>query len=478
MAQRPPRQDTVKAWQPQPGPQWQALQCPAFEILYGGAAGGGKTDTLLAAALSHVSKPHYKAVIFRRTYPELEEVAERAKHLIPQVWPDAKESSSRHEWRFASGAKLLLRHLEDYNAALKHRSAEYSFVGFDELTTFEERQYRYLFTRCRSSKGLPLQILSATNPGGLGHEWVKERWAPWLATSHPHAALPGELRYVVTDPDTGKDRFVPKGTAGALSRTFIPARLTDNALLTRSDPGYKDRLAAQDPLTRKQLLEGDWDAAPAPKTFFRREWIPTLTERPHQARRVRYWDRAATVESTRNRDPDWTVGLLLSHAQGEGLYTVEDVVRVRLPPAGVRQLVLDTARADGTTIEQALSLDPGSAGVFEGDEYLRALTGYPVSLHRETGDKVVRAKALSAMVAPSPGALYGRLRALAGRWLAALLQELEEFPEGAHDDQVDALAGAYRVLSGVSLGHALDAALAASRARTEARPKRGRWSTW
>jgi predicted phage terminase large subunit-like protein len=404
-------------------------------------------------------------------------VSERAKVLIPLLYPAAKESSSRHEWRLPGGGKLLLRHLEDYSAAQKHRSAEYQFVAFDELTTFEGRQYRYLLTRLRSSHGLPTQVMSATNPGGPGHDWVKARWGPWLDKTHPTPAVSGEIRYYLTHPETGEDVWVSQGTPGALSRTFIAARLSDNKILCQSDPGYRAKLQSQDPLTRRQLELGDWDATAAPKTYFDRAWVPLVDEAPWPLRRVRYWDRAAT-EATHGKDPDWTAGVLLSRHAPSGLFFVEDLVRFRAGPAAVQQRIVETAAWDGLDVEQALSLDPGSAGVFEGDAYLRALVGYRVTLHRETGDKVTRAKPLSSLAAPLPGAQHGRLRVVRGRWVPEFFGELEEFPAGSHDDIVDAASGAFRVLCGADLAGGLDVALRTRRDPNRPTRKRGDWSTY
>jgi predicted phage terminase large subunit-like protein len=439
----------VPGWAPQSRPQVLALSCPAFELLYGGAAGGGKTDTLLADALRDAGEKHYKGVLFRRSYPELEEVIERARALIPAVYPGAVEVASRHEWRFPAGGKLLFRHLEDRKAAHAHRSAEYSWIGFDELTTFEEAQYRYLLTRARSSKGLRVRIRAATNPGGIGHAWVLKRFAPWLDPDFKgQRPAPGEILYALTHPETNEDIWVPAGTPGALSRTFIPARLEDNRVLEEKDPAYRSRLRAQDPLTRKQLEEGDWSAKPAPKMFFRREWMPLVDRLAGQARRVRYWDRAATEEAP-GKDPDWTVGLrvaFVEDGEGGGIFTVEDMVRLRAAPGGVRAKILETAKKDGLGVEQALSLDPGQAGVYEGNDYVDALRGFVVGLYRESGDKLTRAKAVSAQAAPRPGQAVGTFRVVKGDWNGAFFSELEELPEGAHDDIVDALSGAFRVL--------------------------------
>jgi predicted phage terminase large subunit-like protein len=152
---------------------------------------------------------------------------------------------------------------------------------------------------------------------------------------------------------------------------------------------------------------------------------------------VRAWDLAAT-EAQAGSDPDWTVGLRLT-LDADGLFLVEDVVRLRGSPHKVERAVRATAERDGKAVRVVLPQDPGQAGKAQGQGYLRLLAGFDVRLRRETGDKITRAGPVSAQ------AEAGNLRLLRAPWNAALLDELENFPEG-HDDQVDALAGAFREL--------------------------------
>jgi predicted phage terminase large subunit-like protein len=403
---------------------------------------------LLAESLRDADSPHCRAVLFRRTYPELEEVWARADRLLPTILPGVKASSSTHEFRLPAGGKLFLRHLAEEDSVQIHRSSEYSFIGFDELTTFTESQYRFLFSRARSSKGLHVRIRSATNPGGIGHDWVKKRWAPWIEKDHQgYKAKAGERMYFLTHPRTGADIWVPEGTQGALSRSFIPARLSDNRALVEADPEYAARLASLDPLTRAQLAEGDWEAKSSQRGFFRREWFG-MAEAPRAARRVRYWDRAAT-EAAQGKDPDWTVGLLLALSP-QGRYVVEDMRRVQAGPGRVMDLIRQTAQDDGLGVEVALSQDPAAAGVFEANSYLNdpSLHRFVLTFHRETGSKVDRAKAVSAQVAPRPGGERGLFDVVSGEWNASFFSEVEDFPtKGIHDDVPDALGGAFRVLA-------------------------------
>jgi hypothetical protein len=229
-----------------PHPKQQAflwLEC--FEALFGGAAGGGKSDALLMAALQWVDVPGYAAILFRKTLPELR----LAGSLIPrsQEWLNntaATWNDNNKQWTFPSGATLSFGFMKNDDDRHRYQSAEYQFVGFDELTHFTELQYTYMMSRVRRPVDLdeddplsrvPLRIRSATNPGGRGHRWVRDRFVTKVAG------------------DEG-----PKASLYAKSRIFIPSFLPDNPSLDRVS--YEYALSQTDEDTRAQLLEGNWDA--------------------------------------------------------------------------------------------------------------------------------------------------------------------------------------------------------------------------
>jgi len=223
-------------WKPQPGPQTKFHQSNVFEVLYGGAAGGGKTDSLLMEGLRQAHKKHYRAIIFRRTYPELQEVIDRSLELFPRVYPGAKWNEQKKRWVFPSGAMYHFGAMEHEKDKYKYQGREYQYIAFDELTQFTETQYTYLHSRCRTAhKDIRCYIRASSNPGGEGHGWVKERFVD-------HGPY-----NVVTDPKTG------------LTRCFIPSRVYDNKVLMDNDPMYIKRLESLPEDDRRALLEGDWD---------------------------------------------------------------------------------------------------------------------------------------------------------------------------------------------------------------------------
>lgn len=417
-------------WRPIPA-QERALRSSAYEQLYGGAAGGGKTDFLLVAPLRWVEHKGFRALLLRRSFPELEKtLLSRSRELYPRL--GAKYHEQRHEWTFPSGARIGFGYCERDADALRYQGAEYAFVGFDELTHFSEYTYRYLTSRARSSEGLPIRLRSTTNPGGPGHEWVRTRWGAWLAK--PRVAAFGEARWYDAD-----GRECASDAEGALSRTFVPAQLSDNPYLP---PEYRAQLAALDPVTRRQLLDGDWDARPSKGLYFPPASWAYLDAAPAGLRRVRAWDFAASPEG------DWSVGVLMGRdgAETRTPFVVLDVIRFRGSPADVRAKVLQTAADDGHSVRIVVPQDPGQAGKDQAQQYLRALAGYTVSAKRPTGDKVSRASPLSSQ------ASAGNVALVRGPWCRDFTAELAGFPEWEHDDQVDAAADAFNDLMTAGTG--------------------------
>ena len=210
------------------------VRADAFEVLYGGAAGGGKSYGQMADALLYAYRyPGSRQLILRRTYGELERTLLR---LAMELYPRKSFTylSSRHEGRFSNGSVLDFGGIENENDVYKYQSAEYDVIRFDELTHFSEGSYRYLLSRVRGANGYPKQVKSTTNPGGPGHGFVKARFID--------PAAPDELFY-----------------ADGTSRLFLPATLRDNPFLTGADPDYGKRLLLLPERERRALLDGDWD---------------------------------------------------------------------------------------------------------------------------------------------------------------------------------------------------------------------------
>jgi predicted phage terminase large subunit-like protein len=404
--------------------------------MYGGQAGGGKSDALLVGPLRYVGHPRFRAILFRNTYDDVvRSLGERSELLYPVVFPGAQYNRAEHTWTFPSGAKVYLRYLASDADALDHKSQEYQYIGFDELTTFTRHQYTYMLSRLRSSHGIPVQVRSGTNPGDRGHAWVFERFAAWLDKDHDNPAKPGEVRYYARVGD--KNIEVPRGTLGARGRTFIRAALKDNPSLS-ADYGYQ--LDDLDPVTRAQLKDGDWLVKPGKGKYFKRDWVKVLSERPRDIiSTVRYWDFAGTEAKSEKHDPDWTAGVKMSICSS-GMILVEHCDRYRGEPADVEARTLQCAQLDGAAVRIGLEQDPGQAGKFQTRHFVRMLMGFNASALLPTGDKLQRFGPFSAQAA------NGNVAVMAGDWSQEWMSELEQFPEGSHDDQVDATSGAFRML--------------------------------
>lgn len=431
-------------WRPTSA-QCAALGCGAFELLYGGAAGGGKSDYLLAAPLRWAHHKAFRALLLRRSFPELERTL-IARSRILYAALGASYHEQRHEWTFPSGARIAFGYLERAADALRYQGAEFAFVGFDELTHFDEQSYRYLSSRVRSADGLPLRIRATTNPGGPGHDWVRARWGAWIGPSP--TAGPGERLWF--DPE---GRQVEGPREHALERAFFPARLEDNPYLGAE---YRAQLLALDPVTRAQLLDGDWDACVGEGRLFHRTWWTILDAPPTVSRRVRAWDLGAGGDATE--------GVLLGDAGSSATprWVVLDAITHRGPPHEVHALIRATADADGRDCVVVIPQDPGQAGVDQVHSLTRELAGFTVRPRRPSSSKIVRAGPWSAQVGARNAAL------VRGPWVAGFVAQHHAFPDGAHDDKVDAAADAFAEL--VSAPKALDYGRAAAGARGILRP--------
>lgn len=230
-------------WTPQKK-QIQFLERNEYEALYGGAAGGGKSDALLAEALRQVAVPHYKAIIFRKTMPQCRELIDRSLLLYKNAFPKAVYNSTSYIWTFPSGASIQFASIPHANDRLKYQGQQFDFIGFDELTHFTWEEYSYLMSRNRpSGKNTRCYIRATCNPGGIGHAWVKKRF---IEGKEPMVTYTEEVTV------RGKKHF--------RSRIFIPSTVFDNKILLENDPNYVANLAMLPESERRALLDGDWDS--------------------------------------------------------------------------------------------------------------------------------------------------------------------------------------------------------------------------
>ena len=386
-----------------PHPKQQAfLLLDSIEAFFGGAAGGGKSDALLMAALQYVDVPVYSALLLRRTFADLSQegaLIPRSHEWLAQT--DAVWNEQGHKWSFPSGATVSFGYMDHEKDKYRYQSTEYQFVGFDELTQFSETQYRYMFSRLRRLAGvnIPVRMRSASNPGGTGHDWVKRRMVD----------------------------------GGSKARPFIRSKLADNPSLDQDT--YLMTMTNLDPYTRQQLIDGDWDVRPKGGRFDR-DWFSVVDVLPRGAifDHVRYWDLAATKEQE-GRDPDYTTSALSARGQGNSIYVL-DMDRFRSEAEVVERRIHYAAESDGMETRVFIEQEPGASGKSLISHYVRnVIPGYALTGRRVTGPKHVRANPVASQ------AKIGNIHLLNGPWVDEFLDEISVFPLGQHDDMVDAFVG-------------------------------------
>lgn len=383
----------------EPTPKQEAflLLDEVLEVLYGGQAGGGKSDAILMAALQYTDCPGYNALILRKTFADLslpEAIMDRFIQWTANT--DVHWDGGAKEATFPSGARIVFGYLASANDHLRYQSAAFHFIGLDESTQIPWHQQRYLFSRVRRlakvKDNIPLRYRLASNPGGPAHEETRS--------------------YFLDSPNTD-------------SKVFLPASLEDNPHLDRES--YEASLERLDPVTYRQLRWGDWTVVQQ-GNMFRREWFKVVEPGARQHKfTLRWWDLAAT-----EADGDWTVGVRMS-LLSDNTFLIEDVQRVQYTPHQTEKLIAATAGVDGKDCEIWMEQEPGASGKTVISHYKRnVLLGYNYHGEPSTGPKDEYAKPFSAAC---EGGLVHLVR---GVWNDRFLNELVAFPtDHVADDQVD-----------------------------------------
>jgi predicted phage terminase large subunit-like protein len=447
---------------PQPGPQEMALASGADIVVYGGAAGGGKTWTLLIEPLRHVSNPDFSAVIFRRTSPQIRNPGglwDESTTIYPLL--DAEPRRTVLEWTFPSGALVKFAYMQYEDDKHDWQGAQIPLLMWDELTHFSETQFFYMLSRNRSTCGVRPYVRATCNPDA--DSWVADLIDWWIADDgYADLDRAGVVRWFVRVNDTLEwsdtraeliGRFMGQVQAEFLqpkSLTFIPSSVYDNPALMDLDPGYVANLLALPYVERQRLLGdrrrgGNWAIRAEGGNVFNRDWFAVVDEAPKGGVECRFFDFAATRKELAKDDPDYTAAVKIRKANGA--YYVVDVKAAQMGPAEtdkffhriVEQDVRE-AKANATRYMVRWEIEPGSAAKREAVRMVKALAGLDARGVRSTGDKIDRAKPFAVQ------AEHGNVSLVRAPWNDAYLRELHNQPDAPHDDQMDASSGAFGAL--------------------------------
>lgn len=403
--------------------------------------------------LRHVHVAGFNAVIFRRKSTSIIDPGglwDKSAELYPSL--GAKPSLAKLMWTFPSGATVSFRHLQLEEHKFDWMGLQICLLEFEELTHFTKSQFVFLLGSNRSTCGVEPYIRATCNPDA--DSWVKELVQPFLAEDgYVNLDEVGNLKYFIVEND--QFQFVEADYRDSLglapmSFTYINADVWDNEELLKKDPKYLQRLMSQSLVDRERFLGikgrgGSWNARATAGKVFRSDWFPILDHRPiaKPLKQVRFWDLASSEKQNKGDDPDWTAGVKLGLFP-DGLIVL-DVVRLQGTPNAVEKAMRNTATQDGVGCPQRWFRDPAQAGVYQDGKLRALLAGYDAMGLLSPVDKYTRAKPFSR------AAEFGEVRLIRASWNQEFLNELAGFPDAGHDDQVDAGAGAYAVLTGADV---------------------------
>lgn len=438
---------------PQSGPQERFLATSANIAIYGGAAGGGKTYALLMEPLRYINIRDYRAVIFRRNYTQISVSGglwDESVSMYSGIKGAVGAKSPKYHWTFSKKSTLYFDYLGRDEDVQDWQGSQITFIGFDELTHFTERQFFYMLSRNRSTCGIEPYVRGTCNPDA--DSWVAKliEWYIDPETGYPIPERSGKLRYmarqneVIIWGDT-KEELIKQGIKSSIikSFTFIASTLQDNKALMQADPTYLANLEALPLVERERLLYGNWKIKNAAGLFFNRNQVGAmLPVVPRDVKAfVRAWDLAATAE-TEDGEPAYTAGVLMGR-RANGRFIVIDVINVRQSAGDVRATVRHTAMIDNAkygNVRIRYPQDPGQAGKDQAQSYALMLAGFNFKSAPVTGSKEARAEPVAAQWQA------GNFDVVVADWNDEYFSQLESFPSSKFKDMVDATGDAFAEL--------------------------------
>lgn len=396
---------------PQQGPQAIALSSPADILIFGGAAGSGKSFGLSLEATRHIHVPGFGCEIFRRTYPRITQTGglwDTSKTIYPLL--GGVPTESKLLWTFPSGATIRFRHLEYEKNLEDIQGSQICLIGCDEVTELTERMFWFLLSRNRSTCGVKPYVRATCNPDA--ESWLAPLVAWWIDpdTGYPIPERAGRLRWFVRDDDkiywaNRRETLLEKHPRNLpKSFTFVPSTLDDNPALDQTDPGYRANLLALPYVERMRFLGGNWHVRPAAGFLFPRDkWQYTEAETframRHRLRYVRAWDKAGTEGGQGARSAGVLVASPIGSDTGPFYLVHADAGRWGdLEREGRMKSWAISDRAQFGDVQIVVEQEPGSGGKDSALATARNLAGFSVHLERPRDDKPSRWRPFAAQV--------------------------------------------------------------------------------
>ena len=450
---------------PQEGPQEQFMSSSADIVIYGGAAGGGKSYALLMEPLRYMRNPKYNALILRHEYTQLTTPGglwDTSKNVYKQIKGAESSKTPKHHWTFKSGATVNFGYITYDNDVESWQGSQICYIGFDELTHFSEYQFFYMLSRNRSDSGIKPYIRATCNPDC--DSWVASFISWWIDQDSGYA-IPersGVVRWMVRYNnkinwfDSKKEATAFAASTGAFSErelpysyksvTFIASTLEDNKILMEIDPSYLANLNGLPLVERERLLKGNWKIRNKAGLMFQRHQVKIVPSEVITKGDIinlcRAWDLAATTEDEHG-DPAYTAGVLMAQLKG-GRYAVLDVINQRLAAGDVVNLIQNTAYMDRQKwgyVRNRVPQDPGQAGKAQAIYYVKQMSGFDIVARTESGNKEHRATPVAAQWQ------HGNIDIVEGLWNEDYFNQLEGFPDAKFKDMVDATSSAFDELA-------------------------------
>lgn len=454
--QKPANKTSIRIG-PQKGFQEKVLACPADIVVCGGGAGPGKTWALLMDAARHHKRPGWRALILRRTSPEITNPGAMWDESF-KLYPKMGGKPSELTWRWGKDISIKFGHCQHEKDRFDYDGTQAAMLGIDQVEHFTSTIFWHLWSRLRTTCGVKPYLRATANPvpeddaiGGWLHKLIK--W--WIDDEgYIIPERDGVIRWFYRDEGddvliwaSSREELLKKCPSmkerDAISFTFIEGKLEENVILRKEDPGYEAKLRALPKVERERLLNRNWNARPSSGNVFNRAWFSIVPIAPPDTNWVRYWDKAGTDEKE-NPNSANSAGVKLGVSPSTKKYYVGHCVAGQWQAREREKVIRQTAEIDGTGVTVYVEQEPGSGGKESARNTITdTLAGFACFADRVRGNKETRANPFAAMVQAENVFL------VAGDWNEEYLNELHNFVPNSscRKDRVDASSGAFNKLT-------------------------------